>query len=307
MAPYRILSIDGGGIRGILAARILERIDEKRPGFLNGVDLFAGTSTGGILTLGLASGMTPSQIRVMYQEFADNVFADSLLDDLRDLGNLIGAEYSYLPLKNVLERYFNSHTLDSLSRRVLVSSFDLDNEGRGPGGVRAWKMKFFHNYPGAESDGDQRVVDVGVRTAVAPAYFPVYQGYVDGGIAAANPAMCALTQALHAHTGGQQLENLVLLSMGTGYNPHYLPVTDADWGLAQWAPHMLSMMMEANAGVVDYQCRQILDKRYLRIDPLLPIPIGLGSIKFIPALIEIADAFNIDEAVSWVNQYFLGA
>ncbi len=307
MAPYRILSMDGGGIRGILTARILERIDEQLPGFLNGVDLFAGTSTGGLLALGLASGMTPAQMRVMYHDLADNVFADSLLDDIRDLGNLVGAEYSNAPLHDALEHYFTDQVLDSLPRRVLISSFDLDNEGQGPGCIRAWKMKFFHNFPGPESDGDQRIVDVGMRTAVAPSYFPVYQGYIDGGVAASNPAMCAVAQALHIHTGGQLLENIVLLSMGTGYNPHYIAVKDADWGLAQWAPHMLNIMLEADSNIVDYQCRQLLDERYLRIDPVLPKPIGLGSIQAIPDLLEVAEAVDITSAVEWVNRNFLGA
>ena len=307
MASYRILSLDGGGIRGILTARILERLEEQLPGFLNGIDLFAGTSTGGLLALGLASGMTPTQLRAMYQEFADTVFADSLLDNLLDLGNLIGAEYAYQPLKTVLEHYFSNQTLAALSRRVLISSFDLDNEGRGAGGIRSWKMKFFHNYPGPESDGDQSIVDVGMRTTVAPAYFPVYQGYIDGGVATSNPAMCALAQAINPHTGGQSLGNIALLSMGTGYNPHYLPILDANWGLAQWAPHMLKIMMEAGTFTVDYQCRQILGESYLRINPPLPVPIGLGSVKFIPTLLEIADTVDTGSAVEWVNRYFLGA
>jgi len=299
--------MDGGGIRGILTACILERIDESVPGFLSGVDLIAGTSTGGLLALGLASGMTPAQLRVMYQEFANTVFADTRLDDMRDLGHLIGAEYSNKPLKLLLEHYFGEQSLASLSEpgRVLVSSFDLDNEGKTPNGVRAWKMKFFHNYPGSDSDGDQLAVDVGMRTTMAPSYFPVYQGYIDGGVAATDPAMCALAQALNTQTGGQQLGNIVLLSLGTGYNPHYLTVMDADWGLSQWAPHMLNIMMEGGVSVVDYQCRQILQDCYLRINPPLPIPIGLGSITNIPDLIDLAGSIDISGAVEWVSQYFL--
>jgi patatin-like phospholipase/acyl hydrolase len=69
MAPYRILSLDGGGIRGVLTASLLERLEEKQPGFLTMVDLFAGTSTGGILALALASGMT-AEVRDLYVTWA---------------------------------------------------------------------------------------------------------------------------------------------------------------------------------------------------------------------------------------------
>jgi uncharacterized protein len=305
LKPYRILSMDGGGIRGILTARLLERADERHPGFLSGVDLFAGTSTGGLLALGLAAGMTPAQLRQMYSDLAGKVFADSLLDNLKDLGNLIGAEYSNEPLKEVLESYFKGVTLSQLPKRVLIPAFMLDNQGEGPGDIRMWKMKFFHNYPGPDSDGGELVVDVAMRTSVAPSYFPTYQGYIDGGVAASNPAMSALAQALHNDTGGQVLQDLVLLSMGTGFNPHYLPICDADWGLVQWAPHLINIMLEGSVGMVNYQCRQLLNERFFRIDPPLPRPIGLGSIKYIPELLETANNANIRPFLNWVSHYFI--
>ncbi len=305
MALFRILSMDGGGIRGILTARILERIDEALPGFLSGVTLYAGTSTGGLLALGLGSGLTPTQMVHLYRDCAETVFADSLLDNLKDLGTLIGAEYAWRPLKSVLERYFAGIRLAQLPNKVLVSAFDLDNDGCGPEGIRMWKMKFFHNFPSHGWDGRELVVDVAVRTSVAPSYFPVYQGFIDGGVAASNPAMCALAQAMHSPTGGQQLADVVMLSMGTGYNPHYLPVQDADWGLVQWAPHMLNIMLESSADMVDYQCRQVLDTHYLRINPVLPKPIGLGSIKYIPDLLDAADKTNLDELLPWIKENFL--
>jgi uncharacterized protein len=307
MVPYRIVSIDGGGIRGILTARILERIDEIIPGFLKGVDLYAGTSTGGLLALGLGSGYTPAYLRKVYQELGNSVFADSLIDDVKDLGNLIGAQYSIGPLKKVMEKYFYGKHLYDLQKRVLVATFKLDNENLDLNGVRRWKMKFFHNYPGPESDGDQLVVDVGIRTSVVPAYFPTYQGYIDGGVAACNPAMCALAQALNAETGGQKLENVVLLSMGTGYNPHYLPVEDVDWGMVQWVPHILDIMLDGDIDVVNYQVDQLLGEKLLRINPILPIPIGMDTIKAIPDLLKTADQVPLDGIVAWIRRYFMGA
>lgn len=307
MSPYRVLAMDGGGIRGILTARILERIEAAQPGFIQQIDLFAGTSTGGLLALGLASGMTPTALRELYLKFADKVFADSLLDDLKDLGNLIGAEYSVEPLKEVLDSYFKGVTLAQLSKRVMIATFKLDNEGKGPGGVRMWKMKFFENYPGPGSDGDQLLVDVAIRTAVAPAYFPTYQGYIDGGVAASNPAMCALAQALDKVTGRQNVQDVSLLSMGTGYNPHFLPIQDADWGLVQWAPHMLNIMLEADQDMVDFQCRQVLDKQYIRVNPVLPKEIGLASIKDIPDLLETAEKADIGPVLDWTRKNFLAS
>lgn len=305
MAPYRIISMDGGGIRGILTARILERIDEVLPGFTANVDLYTGTSTGGLLALGLASGKTPKELRELYAKFADTVFQDSLLDDIKDLGNLIGAEYSVGPLKAVLTEFYDTITLAQLKKRVLVTTFMLDNEGKPPENVRVWKMKLFHNYPGPDSDGDQLVVDVGVRTSVAPSYFPVYQGYIDGGVAASNPAMCAVAQALDSRAGNQNLNDILLLSMGTGYNPHYLPVKDADWGLVQWAPHMLNIMLEGDQGLVDFQCSQLLANQYLRVNPVLPLEIGMDQIKYIPQLLETADKVDLTPILNWIQRNFI--
>ena len=302
MPPYRVIALDGGGIRGILTARILERIEQALPGFINQFDLFAGTSTGGLLALGLASGKRPAELVEMYKMFAEHIFADTLLDNIKDMGNLVGAEYSIEPLKDVLSHYFPEITLDQLPKKVLVATFKLDNEGHGPEGVRMWKMKFFQNYPGPGTDGAEKVADVGIRTAVAPSFFPAYQGYIDGGVAASNPAMCALAQALDKFTAKQPLENVRLLSMGTGYNPHFLPVQDADWGLVQWAPHMLNIMLEGGADMVDFQCRQVLGSCYYRINPVLPKEIGLGAIKMIPDLLETAEKLNLGPALRWIHR-----
>lgn len=301
---YHILSMDGGGIRGILTARILERLDAAVPGFLSKVDLFAGTSTGGILTGGLAFGYNPTQLRQLYEECANAVFADSLLDNIKDLGNLIGAQYSVEPLKEALTRHFADTTLGELPKKVLISAFDLDNEAVPPA-VRSWKMKFFHNYPGPESDGGELLVDTVLRTSVAPTYFPIYQGYIDGGVAAGNPATCALAQALHNSTGGQQLNNIVLLSLGTGINPHYLESQDGDWGLANWALHLVDIMLEGSNGVADYQCRQLLGDNYQRVNPILPIPIEMDKIRYIPELLQVADQIDLSATIAWIQDCFL--
>ena len=305
MSRYQILSIDGGGIRGVLTAILLERLEEQNPDFLNKVDLIAGTSTGGLIALGLASGKSPSEARILYEKYGKKVFSDSLWDNINDLGGLIGASYSIKYLKEVLNAEFGELKLDQLNTQVLISSFDLDNSPEDLGVVRTWKPKFFHNFPGSDSDGQELVVDVALRTAVAPTYFPIYQGYIDGGVVANNPSMCALAQALHPPTGGQILDDIVLLSMGTGHSPQFINVQNGDWGLLHWAPYIISVMLEGGAGLADYQCRQLLDKSYLRVNPMLPIPIGMDKVDQIPLLIEIAEMFDINPASEWIREYYL--
>ena len=301
---YRILSLDGGGLRGLLTAKLLERLEQARPGFLAQVDLFAGTSTGGILALGLAAGLMPAEIGALYKESAAHVFADSFLDDVRDLGKLIGADYSNHALRRGILDRIGDITLNDLPRKVLISSFHLDNNPQTTGMLRRWKPKFFHNFPGPDSDGDQRLVDVALRTSAAPTYFPIYQGYADGGVVVNNPSTCALAQAICPDYGGQSLRTICLLSIGTGLVSKYVTVLDGDWGLAQWAPHLVSLMIEGGVGMAEYQCKQILGRRAMRINPLLPGDIGMDQVERIPLLEEIALAEDLREAIRWLKRYY---
>jgi uncharacterized protein len=301
MPPYHILACDGGGIRGLLTTILLERLEAAVPGFLSKIDLYAGTSTGGILALGLASGITPTQARELYEVKAPEVFAVSVLDNMRDLGNAIGPQYGNVNLKRVLTEYFGNKTLDDLPHKVLISSFDLDNGPDNPAPLRTWKPKFFHNFPGPDSDGKELVVDVALRTAAAPSFFPVYQGYTDGGVMANNPSMAALAQALEPSTGAQALADLSLLSLGTGRGNQFISVQDANWGWVQWAPHIIEIMLESSSGVADYECRQLLGPRYQRLDPLLPETINLGDVSKIPRLVDIAERVMLEATIDWLK------
>jgi patatin-like phospholipase/acyl hydrolase len=299
---YRILSLDGGGIRGLLTAILLERLEAALPGTLAQVDLFAGTSTGGILALALAAGHSPTEAREVYEKQGRVVFADTALDNLANLGHALGAQYSAAPLKRLLIEQFGDMRLGDLPRKVLIAAFDLDNGPGLPPPVRTWKPKFFHNFPGPDSDGNERVVDVALRTSAAPSYFPIYQGYVDGGVVAGNPSMAALAQALEPNTGGQALAEVSLLSVGTGRNARHLTAQNSDWGWLQWAPHIIEIVLDGTSGVADYECRQLLGDCYHRLNPLLPERINLDDVGKIPQLAVIANRVMLDDTLAWLKQ-----
>jgi len=157
MSPYRILAIDGGGVRGVFAARILDRLQQET-GFLDRTDLLAGTSTGGILALGLASGLAPARMAKLYLDHSREIFAASLVRKVATVDGVLGARYDNAALRKVARYVFGDRKLGDLGKRVLIPTFDLDN-GDGPvplpaGALRTWKPKFFHNFPGEDSDGE---------------------------------------------------------------------------------------------------------------------------------------------------------
>jgi patatin-like phospholipase/acyl hydrolase len=306
MAKYRIVSIDGGGIRGLITTILLQRIVET-PGlehFLKSIDLIAGTSTGGLLALGIADGLDLAQIRDLYVKKGPKIFDDSWLDDLVDLGKLRGADYNIKPLRKELKKLFGDANLGQLAKHVLITAFDLDNEDPNPE-KRTWKPKLFHNFPGPNSDRASSAVDVGLYTSAAPTYFPSVDGYIDGGVFAINPAMCALAQTQDIrYSPTPQLSDVFLLSLGTGTSLQYISGMSHDWGYMQWIKPLINLMFDGTAGIADYQSSQILRNRYHRLAPVFPVgvTIPMDDIEKIPYMIEFAENLVIDDTISWLKQ-----
>ena len=98
MARYRVLSLDGGGIRGLITAILLARLDTEKDlhGWLERADLVAGTSTGGLIALALARGASLAQIRALYEERGRSIFDDSWLDNVKDFGTILGAVFQLI-------------------------------------------------------------------------------------------------------------------------------------------------------------------------------------------------------------------
>lgn len=306
MATYRVLSIDGGGIRGLVTTVLLQRIIAS-PGLqdlLGSIDLVCGTSTGGLLALAIAHQVDLPTIRRLYVEKGPKIFDDSWLDDLVDLGKLRGADYDIEPLRRELRQLFGEARLGDLQKRVLIATFDLDNES-ALASRRTWKPKLLHNYPGPNSDREALASDVGLYTSAAPTYFPSVDGYIDGGVYASNPAMCALAQTQDArYEPTPSLDEVVLFSLGTGTSLQYIKGKSHDWGYAQWVRPLISLMLDGTTGIADYQCHQLLGERYHRLAPVFPagVTVAMDDVKKIPYLVEFARTWPIQSTVDWLRR-----
>lgn len=310
MAKFRILSFDGGGIRGLLTAVLLDRLLTAYPKLLQARDdvitMFAGTSTGGILALGLAADLTPDKIRDLYVLNGKLIFDASWLRDVVEIGGLSGSKYDNTNLKQVLQETFGGLKLKDLKARVLIASFQLDNEDPDPS-KRTWSPKFFHNFPGEDSDGESLVVDVAMDTSAAPTYFPSYEGYIDGGVIANNPSMAALAQALDSRNPPAEhasLDEIQLLSLGTGASLQYIAGGNLDWGDAQWIRPLLNIMMDGSVGVADFQCNQLLGDRYARLEPVFPSgkAYPMDDVSKIVDLMDFAKSVDLRSTTGWLNK-----
>jgi len=342
---YRILSLDGGGMRGIFTLKLLERLEKIKPGFLSQVDLFAGTSTGGIIALALADGHQPADILAVYRRLGPEIFRrwpasipPGLHPSALVLKALWDAKYeNNLPLKGTLEKeYFSNRTLGSLKKNVLVTSFLLDSHAVEPesqvrGGHyrhRTWKPKFFHNYDVPGSDKTEKIVDVAMRTSAAPVYLPSYGPYIDGAIVASSPSMVALMQAMFDSEVRPKPTSLMsellarkplegsqvaLLSLSTGHFDQYIEGKNLNWGILQWGPDLINILMDSGNAMTDWQCRKLLAGNYHRLDPDLrePIPMDVNSPEEFDILEHKAMDANLVDAVNqevrtpdWLHEFF---
>ena len=155
------------------------------------------------------------------------------------------------------------------------------------------------------------MVDVALNTSAAPTYFPTHGSYIDGGVVANNPSPAAVaqTQDTRNKERAPALKDIFLLSLGTGTNLSYVNGKNLDWGLAQWAKPLVSLLLDASMGIADYQCRYLLKENYRRIAPVFPhdTNIKLDEWKRSQDLIDfgteagLADSGSGEEVVPWLT------
>jgi patatin-like phospholipase/acyl hydrolase len=278
----KVLSIDGGGIRGVIPATILSAIEERtKTRIAHLFDLIAGTSTGGILAIGLvkpdANGepqYSAADLAGLYEKEGARIFDRSLWHRIFAVDNLTDEKYDAKGIDGVLQDYFGDARLKDAVTETLVTSYEL--ESRQP-----W---FFARHKARQDPAyDFPMRFVARSTSAAPTYFAPNElttsgqhgGLVDGGVYANNPALCAYVEAKDLHTDHDEI---LVVSMGTGQHTRPIHYEDAkDWGLAMWAKPILDVVFDGVSDTVDHQMKILCkdsddgDPRYYRFQTELNV------------------------------------
>jgi patatin-like phospholipase/acyl hydrolase len=282
--PVRILSIDGGGIRGLIPAMVLADIERRtsRP-IVELFDLIAGTSTGGLVALALVMpgmdgkprGSAYDLVR-LYEIEGPNVFSRTVWHKIRAVGNLVEGKYPTVGVEGMLERYFGQSLLSEALADVMVAAYEI--ERRRPYFFKSW-------YAREREDRNFYVKDVLRAATAAPTYFEParvtaldkrdYYALIDGAVYLYNPGMSAFAEARMLYPDATEF---VVVSIGTGEMTRRLEYDDVkDWGAARWAQPVFNIVCDAQQDAVDYQLRQLLPpgpkgrRRYYRFQTRLDI------------------------------------
>lgn len=284
---FRILAIDGGGIRGVISAVLLDFLETR----LNApvaelFDLIVGTSSGGILAAGLTvpakdkqrPKLSAADMLALYVEKGPAIFARSFWHGVTSVYRLLEEEYNAAPLERFLKSYMGEATLADCLKPVVLTSYDIER-----------RRPYYFKTRAAQVSPDRNhyLYDAARATSAAPTFFkpaltlslaasPTRRALIDGGVFVNNPSLCAFSEA---SSNGIRPEDMLLVSLGTGTANRKIAFDEAkDWGLLGWIRPLFSLMMDGQSDAADFHLRQLLPdaelmsaQRYFRFDTELDI------------------------------------
>lgn len=293
---YRIMSFDGGGIRGVVSATILQRLEKENPRLIKSTDLFSGTSTGSFIALGLAYGLSVKEILKLYSKLnCKYIFSPKY-------NELFRPKYNNKHLKEVLMRVFPKNLkLKDLKKKVLIPSFEVISQGND-----SCKLVFYTNFKD-KGTANEYVIDVALYSSAAPIYFPSHKKHIDGGVIANNPSLASICVAKDSKGANKKLEDIRLLSIGTGFTPTNIKADTRKWGAIEWGlsqnpPYpLLNILFDGNTDADSYYSRELLRYNFFRANPELSKRIDLDDCKEIDYLINVANDYDTKFIDSWIN------
>lgn len=252
---FRVLSIDGGGIKGLYSARILEHFEERfNCHIADHFDLICGTSTGGLIALGLSLDIPVSLVSNLYYRRGKRIFPqrNSLLSSLKQL--LLRSKYDNQELRAALQEIFGNRTLANSRCLLCIPAFSLTDG-------RPFIFKYDHAEGNLCRDCRTKYVDIALATSAAPAYLPIVtidnydrKQFIDGGVYANNPTLVGVVEALRYFVGiGKRFQKLMVMSIGSlEPNPGRRLVAKHDRSVIDWNKDLISTFFEGQACLTSY-------------------------------------------------------
>lgn len=234
--PFKMLCIDGGGIKGLYSAELLAKFEQVFGTIVSDCfDMLCGTSTGGIIALAASLKIPMSKVVNFYQEYGPFIFNENTKHMPGGQSYLLskqiafGGKYSAKPLRSALESVFENRKIAESNNFLCIPAYNTLTAN-----PRVFK-KDFDNYT---EDDRKSYVDVALATSAAPTYLPVMEiegdQYVDGGLWANNPILVALTEYLYKFAQDSRFDGLEILSISScqkskGERHHKLNRAFLDW------------------------------------------------------------------------------
>lgn len=275
--PILILSIDGGGSRGVIPTNILKYIEQHDDISIRAeFDFFAGVSTGAMVAAYLARNVGSMQDLASEgysSEGLSHIFNKSIWDKM--LGRLQNQpKYDGINKRAYIEQQLDGVRINDITdKHILILAYDFMNR----------ELVTFKNNRGQDSLYNPLLAEICDAASAAPTLYPPVattapkrRWLIDGALATNDPSQCAISEALAL---GHVLDDIWMVSLGTGRPAHDLSQEERDrigetsrgWGIVGWVSNgLLDQMMSASSSVSSHQCEQLLGERYLRINGELP-------------------------------------
>jgi hypothetical protein len=312
---FSILSIDGGGIRGLIPALIVKELEQRlgaegeKAALTDYFDLFVGTSTGGLIALGLntpdQSGgglMDGSTLEQIYVSEGPAIFRRSFLQKVRSGLGWLGPKHSGKALERVLARHFGEARLAGAKREVVAVAYDMTTR----------EPHFFKRYRAKEDEASERrnptMVAAAMATSCGPTYFPSFEvaqtAMVDGGVFAASPTLAAIAEALKRTTDPKDLRptELLVVSLGTGVHNKESGFTQRQvsrWGRIDWVrprggdSPLLEAIFDGQSDAADHWAHMIVNRP--DEPPSATAPVGRGP-RYFRFQADLPRGFPMDDA-----------
>jgi patatin-like phospholipase/acyl hydrolase len=326
----KILSIDGGGTRGIVPATIINLIErETGKKIIEFFDVIAGTSTGAIIATAIAAGVDSQKLVDLYLNKAGNIFKEKFVDRLFGVDEYLDADYTNAGLKKELEKVLgeltmqqlNSGSFGSSGKHLMVCSFDLNPNALTDGNKNYRPDVFYSSY---KRDSGRSLVEICLMTSAAPTYFPIYQDHIDGGVAMNNPSMAAVAFAMNDQTStkdeyltpngskkglASSLKEIKLLSLGTGTsNKTFISAEQTkkgNWGKLKWVNYLPDLLTEGNVQSTHYYVEQVLPAaNYIRWNPCFDIDTAPPILKEQAIKLDEKDKTKLQAMSDFAKDYY---